>query len=208
MPIITTAVVQQLFVPFTLMFFFVGGIFCIAVGFGLIVFQDKMPKFFEVMNRWVTFRRHFKAMAVPRDIWPALQKYRRLVAFAIIAGAIFSLVSLLTRIDTHAVAALFALRMHGPRPFVQWIVDSAWWLLLLGSVLAIVVGTMLVFSPQPLAALEKLSSRWISTRELSKGADAMHMTLDQWVAAHPKRAGWIIVVLAAIEVIDIGVLMF
>lgn len=208
MPIVTKAVVQQLFVPFILMFFFVGGIFCIAVGIGLIVFPDKILKFFAVMNRWVTLRRNFKAMAVPRDVWPAVQKYRRLVAFAIIAGAIFSLTSLLTRIDTHAVAASFTGSMHVSRPAAQWLVESAWWMLLLGSMLATLVGTMLVFSPQPLAALEKLSSRWISTRELSKGADAMHTTLDRSVAAHPRTAGWIIVVLAAIEVIDIGVLMF
>ena len=208
MPTISHTVVQQLFIPFILMFFFVGGIFSIAVGLGLIVLPDKMLKFFGIMNRWITFRRYFKTMAVPRDIWPTLQKYRRPIAFVIIAGAIFSLASLLARIDTHIIAALIARRVHSPLSFMQWIVDSAWWVLVLGSVLAIVVGAMLIFSPRPLAALDTLSSRWISTRALSKSADAMHTSLDQWVAAQPKTAGSIIMVLAVIEVIDIGALMF
>jgi hypothetical protein len=208
MSLFTNAVVQQLFVPFILMFFFVGGICCVAVGVGLILFSDNMLKFFSIMNRWITLRRVFRPIAIPRDIWPALQKYRRLVAFAIIGGAVFSLFNLLARIDTHAIATLFALRLRAPQPFVQWLVDSAWWLLVIGSALSIVVGAMLIFSPQPLATLEKASGRWISTRGLTKGGDTMHSSLDQWVAAHPRRAGWIVAVLAAIEVIDIGVLLF
>lgn len=208
MPAIPHTVVQQLFVPFILMFFLVGGIFSVTVGIGLIALPDKMLKFFGLMNRWITFRRYFKTMAVRRDMWPAVQKYRRVLAFVIIAGAIFSLVSLIVRIDTHIIATLIARRTHGPLLFVQWLVDSAWWLLVLGSALAVVVGTMLVYSPQPLAALDRLSGRWISTRALSKGADAMHTSLDQQVAAHPRTAGSIIMVLGVIEVIDIGMLMF
>ena len=208
MPAIPHNVVQQLFVPFILMFFLVGGIFSVAVGVGLVALPDKMMKFFGLMNRWITFRRYFKTMAVRRDMWPAVQQYRRLVAFVIIAGAIFSLFSLIVRIDTHIIAALIAQRTHGPLAFMQWLVDSAWWLLALGSALAVVVGTMLVYSPQPLAALDRLSGRWISTRALGRGADVMHTSLDQQVAAHPRTAGSIITVLAVIEVIDIGMLMF
>jgi hypothetical protein len=208
MPIIPNAVIHQIFVPFILMFFFVGGIFCFAVGVGLIAVPNQMLKFFAVMNRWVTLRRYSKTMAVQRDSWPVFQKYRRIVAFAIIAGAVFSLFNLLARIDTHAIAALIGLRLYGPLSFVQWLVDSAWWVMVLGSVMAIVVGAMLVFTPQPLAALEKLSARWVSTRELSKSGSVMHTRLDQWVAAHTKTAGSIVMALAAIELIDIGVLMF
>lgn len=208
MPLITQPVIEQLIVPSVLRFFFVGGIFSLAVGIGLIVRSERMLSFFDVMNRWVSFRRAFKPLAIPRESWPFVQRYRRWLAILVIAGALFVLYTLATKIDMLMAARAISMKMKLPVAFVDWLLASAMWILVLGNLAAIAVGVMLGFFPNALASLEKISSRWISTRNLTKGGDAMHSPLEKWVAFSPKTAGWIIVVLAAIELAYIGTLLF
>lgn len=203
------AIVEQLLVPSLLIFFLVGGLFGIAVGIGLIVNSGRTLQFFNFMNRWISLRRHFKAIAIPRDMWPFVRQHRYWFALLIVAGAMFAAVNLIVRVDLRAATDAIGATMHRtPRQFIGWIVESVWWLLLLGSILGMVVGAMLGFSPAALAALEKTSSRWISMRGVIKGGDAMHWSLDHWVAAHPHRVGWVVLVIASIEVFDVGVLLF
>jgi len=60
-----------------------------------------------------------------------------------------------------------------------------------------VVGLMLAFAPDRIAAIEARGSHWYSERKLTKGADDMRsLKLDAWVAAYPRFAGWGIVVFA------------
>jgi len=36
----------------------------------------------------------------------------------------------------------------------------------------------------------------------------MRLTLDKWTEAHPRAAGWIVIVLAAFVVLNLGVVLF
>jgi hypothetical protein len=84
------------------------------------------------------------------------------------------------------------------RPFIVWIVESLRWFLVASSILAAVIGVLLAFFPDRLRALEARANRWYSPRQaFGSSPDAMHMTLDRWVEAHPRAAGWIIVVSAS-----------
>jgi hypothetical protein len=49
---------------------------------------------------------------------------------------------------------------------------------------------------------------WYSDRQLVKGADAMHLPLDRWVAGSPRAAGWIITVAGLVLVGDFGIMLF
>ena len=67
--------------------------------------------------------------------------------------------------------------------------------------MAVVTGLMLAFSADALRALEARANRWFSSRQFVKGADTMHLTLDQWVETHPRTAGWMIAAGSAIVLI-------
>jgi hypothetical protein len=65
-------------------------------------------------------------------------------------------------------------------------------MLMAGSVLAIAIGVILGFFPRLLAALELRANHWYSSRQAGRGADKMVLTLDRWVEASPRTAGWLI----------------
>ena len=48
--------------------------------------------------------------------------------------------------------------------------------------------------------MEVRLNRWTSTRQLGKGVDTMHLTLDRWVGSS-RAAGWTLALGAAIVLI-------
>ena len=75
--------------------------------------------------------------------------------------------------------------------FALWVVESVRWVLIVGNLAAIVVGILLAFYPQRLAALESGGARWYSERYVVKGRDEMNLTFDRWVTESPRASGWI-----------------
>ena len=82
-------------------------------------------------------------------------------------------------------------------------IRSATTLLVIGSLVAMVVGLILAFFPRLLGRLEAGSNRWISSRQLIKGVDKMHLPLDRWFAASPRVFG-ILLALAALVLAPIA----
>lgn len=208
MPSASQGILTQLLVPSILLFFLIGGIFSAAAGLGLIVSGARTLRFFDQMNRWVSWRRTTKQMAVSRDLWPWLQRYRIAFAVIIVVASAYSAFNLIARDLTAVLANLIGAGLNVPNAFAAWIVSGLRWFLILGSVLGIVVGVMLGLFPKALIALEQTSSRWYSSRGASKAADTMHFTLDKWVGDNPRITGWVILILALVEVIDIAALLF
>jgi hypothetical protein len=187
---------QQWVVQFVIAVFLTGGVAVLAVGVGLIVASDKTLRLIATMNRWVSTRRAFRAIEVPRDTSRAVQKYRRWLAVIIAVGAAYAVYGLGTKFDARAVGILLGLTTHSI--VISWLIEAGRWALIVGNLVAMVIAIMLGFFPDALAALEIRGGRWYSDRQLIKGADTMHVTLDDWVAASPRTAGWIITVAALI----------
>jgi hypothetical protein len=186
-------------------FFLFWGVVAVAVGVGLIVCSNKTLKFFDAMNRYVSTRHGFKPMAVIRDTGGVVRRYRIWIAALFIAGAAYSLFGLLSWFDGAAIAS--RLRLNLPPVFIAWILESVRLLLIVGCAFAFVIGLMLAFFPQAVDALEARVNKWYSFRNISRGADTMHLTLDNWVAAFPRTAGGIIVVTALFVVIDAVIML-
>jgi hypothetical protein len=192
---------------FLTVLFLVGGLLSLATGVSLIAGSGGTLRFLDFMNRWISTRRAFKPLEARRDTRQWVQEHRRWLAAAFVAGAVFALVGLNTQFDAHAVSFVFGLDRH-PSSFDAWLVESARWALIIGNLAAIVIGIMLGFFPGALAALEARGGRWYSDRALAKGADTMHLSLDVWVAAWPRVAGWVITVAALVLVGDLGMMLF
>ncbi len=183
-----------------ILFFLFWGVVAIAVGIGLIVCSNKTLKFFDAMNRYVSTRHGFKPMAVIHDTGGFVRRYRIWIAVLFIAGAAYSIFGLLAWFDVGTIVP--RLRLNLPAVFVAWILESVRLVLIVGCVFAFVIGIMLAFFPRALDVLEARVNKWYSFRNISRGADTMHFTLDKWVAAFPRTAGGIIVVTALFVVID------
>ena len=194
------------FAQSAVLFFFISGFALLAVGLLLVVNSAAALRFFDGMNRWVSMRRATRPLEIARDTQPLVQRHRYLIAAFVIAAGVFAISGLLTQYDARAAVRMFGLDALRPA-LAFWLADSARWLLVAGNALGIVVGLLLVFSPGRLKALEARGGDWYSERRVVKGADAMNTGLDAQVAARPRAAGIIIIVLALLLVGAFGLLL-
>ncbi len=185
-------------------FFLVGGLAGVVVGLSLIVNSERTLRFFGTMNRWVSMRSATRPLEIPRDTSRAVQKHRRWLAVAFIAGGAFVTFILATKFDANAAIKLLNLTALHPSS-ASWIVESYRWILIAGNLIAVLVGILLAFFPAALAALEAGGGRWFSERQIFKGADDLNLTLDKWVAAYPRRAGVIITAGALLMLGNFGI---
>jgi len=191
--------VDQLLIPFVLWFFIVAGMVGIALGACLIVGSARTLRFLGTTNRWISLRNSLNPMEEPHDIGKAVYGHRRWFGAAFAVGGAFAIFMLLAKVEVAAVVS--ALGRNATPVIAAWIVESLKWILVLGGALAVVIGVLLVFSTGALGALEARVNRWYSTRPLGKGADTMHLMLDQWVETFPRTAGWMLALGAAIVLI-------
>lgn len=191
MPHFNDYILDQLLVPALVLFFFIGGVFAVAVGVGLIVSSDRVFRLFGLMNHTVSTRRALRQMAIQRDSGGLVWKYRVWVGAFFVVGAGYAVYGLIANVGNSAVVAVLNLKL--PPLFVFWLVESTRLFLIAGCTVSIVVGILLGFFPDAMRAIEKRASRWHSTRRLAPDADKMNLTLDNWVAAFPRAAGWTIV---------------
>ena len=204
------ALLQSVFLsvllPTLIIFLFIGSLFALVVGTGLIVRSDSLFPFFRSMNRWVSTRGALKQVETPRNIENTLHRQGRLLGAVFLAGAVFSIAVLIQRFDVNAVAALFGRNLSPVA--VQMAMQALKWFLLVCNALAVLVGLALIVSPQILARFEAHSNRWHSSRNATKDMDVVHLSIDKWVEAHPRGAGWIIIVLAVFVALNLGMLIF
>jgi len=199
-------IIQQFLVPFIAWFFLVFGIIGFVVGAGLVFNSVRMQEFFGVMNHWVSMRHSTRWLAIPLDTGPSVQRFRYLIGAVFIIAAAFSTFILVTRINISSIAAAFGVETSSS--LITWIMECIRWFLIVGNILAIVVGIMLIFFPKALHAIEVRANHWYSIRSHSQGSDTMHMAIDNWVENNPGTMGWIIAIGALIVVVNFGILLF
>lgn len=200
------SMLQQLLFPAMVIFLFVGGIFAILIGAALILRGDAILRYSGSMNRWVSTRRLLKPVEIPRHLEVRSIWGKRLLGITFFFGAAISIVSLIRTYDVAVVATMF--KGSVPPVVLEMTAQGAKWFLLVGSTFAMVAGAMLVFVPDAFARLAARANHWHSARKYGRDMDAMHLTLDNWVQASPRAAGWIIVVLGAFVVLNLGVMIF
>jgi hypothetical protein len=206
MPHLNNYVVDEILVPVVFLFFLVTGIFGIGFGTGLAVFRARVFRFFRPMNRWISARKNLAPMEARHDIEPIFHKYRRWFSAFFVIGGLFSIIMLAAKVNAAAVVSVFGTRHSssiGP-----WVVQSLATFLIMGSVLAIVVGIILGFFPQVLGTLETRTNRWVSSRQMAKGGDTMHLPLDRWFEASPRVAGWILAAASLILTVVSAIVVF
>jgi hypothetical protein len=167
----------------------VFGIVGIATGIALLASSSSTIRFFRVMNRWVSLRCALKASEVVRDIEQPMHRNRFWIGIPLIAGGLLSLFAMTVQLTSFDLGGW----VSDGRMLVllRVVAESLRWFLIIGSVLGVVVGLMLCFWPEALRRIESGANRWISTRQMMRGADDQHPVLDRLVEAHPVPSGWI-----------------
>ncbi|MEE9160107.1 MAG: hypothetical protein V3U60_17195, partial [Gammaproteobacteria bacterium] len=85
--------------------------------------------------------------------------------------------------------------------YVNWLV----WLLVFGNVFSVVIGVIMVVSPEQLQALTSHTDRWISLRRVAQPFDTSIET-DSLSLKYPRIAGAILMLAAIYILVQIGLL--
>ncbi|MDP2709844.1 MAG: hypothetical protein Q8O56_01375 [Solirubrobacteraceae bacterium] len=197
--------VQQLLLPSAVIFLFLGSVFAIVAGAGLILRGEATLRLFGKLNRWVSTREALKTVDQQHDIEQTMHRRQRLLGAVFLALAALSFIVLVAKYDVAVLSSVFARRF--PPIAVELAVVTLKWTLIAGDILAIIVGAALILSPDVLAKVEARTNRWYSTRTDADDAALMHLTLDKWAEKHARAAGWIVIVLAAFVALNLGIVL-
>jgi len=190
MPLFNNYVIDQLVSPALVLFFFVGGVAAMAIGIGLILRSAWVFRLFDTLNHSVSTRTATKPLGIRRDSSPFFLKYRIPIGVIFVIGAVYADWGLLTGAGNAAIVSLFNTKL--PPGYVFWIVESLRYFLMVSCTVSIIVGVLLVVSPDTLKSIEDAGGHWVSTRQIAPEAEKTYLTLDKWVAASPRIAGLII----------------
>jgi hypothetical protein len=183
-------VVNQILITFVLAVFIVTGFAGIALGVGLNIRTARMLGFLKAMNRWVSLQDSLRPMDQPRDIDKAVYRHRRWFGATFAICGAYTVYMLMFSIDFAAVIA--ALDRTTAPVIIELLVTNMKWFLVLGGVLAFVVGIMMFMSTYALSAFDARFNRWYSPGKLGEDVDKMHLTLDNWAEAFPRTVGLVI----------------
>jgi len=190
---------DQLIVPFLLIFLFIGSVGGIVLGCALLLHAAPALRFIQSMNRWVSSRKATKGVEIQRQ---GFGRSKLLGAF-LVAGGGLACYFLVYRLQIPR----SALSLADPRFVTAVSIDAARWFLAIGCILSVAVGILVLFLPRVLDGLEAAVNRWVSTRNvLPQGGDDMRTPLDRLVAAYPRPAGLAIAVSSLAVAVAIGLL--
>lgn len=197
----------QLLVSAVVVFLFVVSLLGLALGLGLMLRIPAMLPFMELMNRWISMRKALKPLETTvHTPVPGAAAGARWFGVILVAIGAYAAVVLTTSFDVQRLALLFKV---DPRYSLASIaLEVLKWLLVVGSLAAVVTGLMLLFFPHAWRGLEERANRWYSTRNLELAGDTVYMSLDRMVEAHPRVAGGVIFVLSLVAAIASGMLLF
>ena len=190
MPRFNNYLIDQLLAPAFDLFFFIGGLTALLVGIGLVIKSPTVFRLFDILNHSVSAREAIKPLEVHRDSSRFFLKHRILLGGIFVIGALYADYGLLTGAGNAAIVTLFNTTL--PPGYVFWIVESLRYFLMVTCTASIIVGILMIISPETLKAAEDSGGRWVSTEEIIRDADKMNLAFDKWVKAYPTTAGLLI----------------
>jgi hypothetical protein len=199
------ALITELVVSALVVFVFAVSLLGLALGLGLMMRSRTTLPFIALMNRWVSTRQALTPLEAPRHVARPGGTRRWLGVVLAAVGAYAALV-LLGSFDVPRLAALLKVDARYSLPGVG--LEALKWLLVLGSLGAVITGLMLLFAPGAWRSLEERANRWYSTGNLELAGDTPHMSLDRMVEARPRAAGAVLFALSLFAAAASGVLLF
>lgn len=179
-----------------------GNVFALAVGVLMLAAPQQLSALFKFSNRWISTRKVTRPLEIPRATDGIVLRYPRALGAILLASAALILIKgtiFITGISAADGGKMLA-HLYGDANFSRGMWESLWISLIafivLGAVMAIVVGLMSLFQLGKLQHAAESINRWVSTRQLTKPLDTPHYHLDKMVVAQPRVWGGVITALA------------
>ena len=160
-----------------------GAVVGVLVGAGMLLKPERILALNRYLYRWVGTEKTEQQFDRPRWIERFFYRHHRLTGGIILTGAMFVLYNMLfSSHNVHAVSVALA-------PGTWGLVDAAEGMLLVGNVLAALIGIIVLTKPSLLRNTEQWANRWIATDGVLKFFNGMHYSFDRYSFRHRKIVG-------------------
>ncbi len=163
---------------------FLGGaaLLGILVGAGMLLKHEQVIRLNQYFSHWKSTEKFGEHFDRPRSSERFFYRHHRLVGAGLFIGAMLVLYTFLISYNVRKISAVIA------RDY-WWLLDALMGLLLIGSVLAAIIGFVMLSRPSLLRDFENSVNRWISTDRLLTFFNGMHYSVEQSILQHRKVAG-------------------
>jgi len=180
-----------------------GNALALLAGLSLLIVPQRVVKWLGLLtSNPLSMRRVTKRLEVTHDSERAMLRYPRALGVALLAGGGFILIKLSLFIAAVSVVdGGLMLRRLFPNsqlsaPLWQSLWSTTLAVVLIGAVLAVLIGGLALLRVQTLKKLSSLTNRWVSTRQAAKPVSRPYYGIDQLVGKRPQAWGGVITLLA------------
>jgi len=185
----------------------VGNLFAFFIGVLMLAVPQKLSGVFSYANRWVSTRQLTRSLDTAHPTDQTLLRYPRVLGAILLVSAVIILIKgamFISAVNIPEGGKLIARLYIGAA-----LSTSAWeliWIsmiivIMLGAVLAIVVGLMALFQLGTLREWAESVNHWVSMRRATKPLETPHYPLDNLVRTRPRLWGALITLLALFSAI-------
>jgi len=189
----------------------IGNVFALIIGVLMLTAPSRLSALSKFSNRWISTRKLTRPRAKSPASGRVILRYPRVLGVILLASAALILVKgaiFVTGMNAADGGRLLALLYRDANVSISvwenlWVGLVAF--IMLGAVMAILVGLMSLFKIGKLKHWAESINRGVSARRATKPLDVPHYHLDKQVAARPHVWGGVITALALFSVVVLWV---
>ncbi len=183
-----------------------GNIFALVVGILMLAVPHRLEALFKVSDRWVSTKRTFEPLDLMHDTDRHVMRYPRVLGGLLVIGSMFILIRgglFAAKMSATEGGRLLARVFGGKLPLPAW--EVLWLslvaLLLLGALLALVLGILSFYRMETLKRWSEVANRWVATHQLFDPLDTPNYTLNKIVHEKSRLWGALITVCALLALV-------
>ena len=178
--------IKEILVQFVVAMLCGGSVLGLLMGVGLLLKPERIALLNQYSSRWFSSDNMTEQLDRSRSTERFFYRYHRLVGGALFVGAMFILYIFLFSYNLRRISAATAAG--------YWVLlDVLMAILLVGCVLAALVGIIVALRPSVLREIEKSANRWVATDGIVKFFNRMNYSPDRKILGQRKVAGVVII---------------
>lgn len=178
-------ILNQILLQSALMFFLGGSIMGILVGAAMLFKPEQLMRLNQQVSRWVCTERIVVRLDCRRRIEPFIYRHHRLTGAAVLIGAVFVSHTFLFRYNLRVISTLI------PKDY-WWLSDALVAMLLIGSLLAALIGGIVLTKPSLLRDIEASANRWICTEHALSWLNNKRHFIERFLFSYHRFFGTLI----------------
>jgi len=170
-------------------FLMLGSVAGMLAGALLLWRPEWLARVSKQANRWISTRQMGRSLEQSVNIDHWFYRYGRLSGAILLAGAVYLVYMLLSKLNRAALLADLAKRHLLQPMLLEPLLDTLVLVFLAGALLAMLVSLFLIFRPSMLRDVELGANQSVSLRQSLKSMEIQHGDLEGLVFRHVQKAG-------------------